>query len=733
MTNNNMAGEPAAMAMGAGSIPDTNIVVVQSISYGTVIEGGGKGNAPAVNINIDLNDRILADISQVTVTLRGEDGSTHQVSAQTSDNEDLENFLVELSSQAVSGTYEISSISITFAGDPAVTGYPENGLSLGADEISSLMPDRFIELTNVDEDRTPPELHDLELPTRSIVIDNDLPNVLGGGNSVEITFMANVTDDNSGLNVIEFEFDIGPNSPAVIGASLGIFGDLSEGEKQLSTYNTEAPAGTYVFELFRVSDDQGNSLVYTADDLAAMGYQNSVHVVTREALQDATSPTVNAFNLGANSVDIGADGGTLAVTLNATDSGVGATGVQSLTIVLTNASGSRYQLEADVEFGSGNNATATFQFPADFPSGEFTIERLSVNDGAYNREDISLSNSTLIVDNPYGGDVTNNNLRGDASDNLIVGRAGADTLIGGDGNDTLSLGDGDDISYAGPGDTGDDSIIGGAGNDLIGGGAGDDFIVGGQGITYGVQTLLFRDLEQRLDGSDTLYGGAGEDTIYGGSPRLLEDADDTAYGTDRGSIAPDTIYSGADNDWVQASFGADTLGGGQGADTLQGGAGNDVIYGGRGDVGASGINDVISGQDGHDTIFASGGDDSVSGGADNDLIYGGVGDDILSGDGGHDQIFGGTGNDTITGGTGEDRFNFAPGSGIDVITDFDATEDTLVLSAYSERIGSIGQLVLASSVTTVDGTLGLLIDLGEGDQLFLAGVTTTSALFDVVL
>ena len=731
MISNLSTGPKTLAATSAGDIPDTNTSVIQSVNFGTPIQGGGDGNAPGLVVAVDLASAIIDDISSITVRLRGEDGSIHSVTANASNGDDLESFFFELSSEAVSGTYEISSIQVNFLGDPEVTGYPQNGVTFSSDEISSLMPTRFIELTNPDEDRTPPVITDIELPTRSIIIDNDLPDFLGGGESVEITFNATITDDNSGLNVIEFEFDIGPNSPAVIGASLGIFGDLEEGEKRLSTFNTEAPAGTYVFELFRVSDDQNNTTIYSADDLASLGYQNMVHVVTRDDLQDAESPTVNSFSLASNAVSIEANGGTLDVTLDAEDTGVDATGVQTITMVLTNASGSRYQLEAEVTFTSGTNATATFSFPPDFPGGEFTIERLSVNDAAYNRDDIALDDMTLIIDNPFGGDVTNNRLRGDDNDNLIVGRMGADTLTGGDGNDTLYLGDGDDIAWAGADDTGDDTVVGGSGNDIIAGGAGDDLMIGGQLLTYDIQTLTFRDLEERLDGSDTMYGGAGDDTIYGGSPWVGTDKNLDSEDSDYGSISADVIYSGTGEDWIQGSYGADTIGGGAGDDTIKGGAGNDVLYGGVGDANAQGVNDIISGEDGDDIIFASGGDDSVKGGADNDALFGGAGNDTVIGDGGHDEIYGGAGDDVLTGGTGKDTFFFAPGNGNDVITDFDVDDDTLVLRAYSDRFASLSDLLDTGILSQVNGETGMLFDFGNGDSLFIAGIDNYDFLFDI--
>ena len=717
-----------ATSANPGAIPGTSTLVVTGASFGSVIEGGGSGNAPSVVVNLTYAPSIISQISSVRVVLRSPSGELVSERAEVNDNESIETFEVGLSRQSISGEYSLHEVQVQFAGDPAVTGLPSEGLTIEANELSSLIGSRFIELENPDQDITPPTITDILLPVRSILVDNDLPAGLGGGDSAEITFQATINDDNSGLNVIEFEFDIGPGSPAVIGAEVGIFGDLDEGEQQLSAFNSESPAGRYVFEFIRVSDDQGNTTFLTADDLAGLGYQNAIQVVTPEDLQDATSPNVSALSLSSDTVTIDADGGTLDVSLTATDTGFGATGVQSVTIVLTSSLGSRYELFAEVAAGEGDNGTATFELPRDFPAGTFTIERLSVNDAAFNRQDVTPETTILTIVNPEGGDVANNRLRGDETDNIIVGRTGDDTIIGGDGADELLLGAGDDVSFAGSGDEGNDTIMGGDGNDLIGAGAGDDYIVGGSLVTAGVQTIVFTSLEERRDGADTVFGGEGSDTIYGGNPSFAEDDEGNTIFADFGSVAPDQLYAGTGDDFVQASFGSDVIGGGAGSDTLRGGAGHDVIFGGRGDVGATGVNDVIFGENGNDAVFASGGDDSVKGGADNDTLFGGSGNDTLSGDGGADQIFGGSGNDLLSGGSGSDTFFFAPGSGVDVVTDFDITEDRLFLSAYSDRFETLADLQASSGVTEIDGEIGLMINFGEGDQVFIAGVISFNQL-----
>ncbi len=721
---NTESGQSAQTAPGA--VPETGTVIITALNFGTIINGGGGGNAPGVFVNVTYAPGIAAQISSVRVELRAPDGEIVSEVADANDNENLEQLFVGLRSQSISGNYEISGIRISFAGDPLVTGLPEDGLTLGADQISSLIPSRFIEFDNPDQDITPPEVSDLLLPTRSILVDNDLPGVLGGGESAEITFQGTFTDENSGLNIIEFEFDIGPGSPAVIGASVGIFGDLSQGVKQLSTFNTEAPAGKYVFELLRVSDDQGNTTLLTADDLAGLGYQNSVQIVSPEDLQDATSPTVDSLSLDSNEVVVGTNGASLKVSLVASDSGFGATGVQTATIVLISTLGSRYQLDAEVVFSDSDNGAAIFDFPRDFPTGDFTIERLSINDAAFNRQDVTVDDMSLSVTNAEGGDIAANRLVGDATDNVIVARSGNDTVIGGAGSDRLLLGRGEDVSFAGPGDTGNDSVVGGSGDDLIGAGGGDDLVIGGQLIEVDAQTLLSRSLEERLDGSDTLFGGEGNDTIYGGSPRFIVDEQGATTVSDFGSIASNVIYAGTGDDVVFGSYGDDTLGGGTGADALAGADGNDVIYGGRGDQSAEGVNDVISGGTGNDAVFASGGNDLVNGGADNDTLFGGTGKDTLNAGGGHDHIYGGTGDDILSGGTGNDVFYFLPGSGADTVIDFDLSADTIDFSDYNVRFSSLTALKANAVATVVAGQVGLLFDLGEGDQVFLHDVTNVN-------
>ena len=157
-----------------------------------------------------------------------------------------------------------------------------------------------------------------------------------------------------------------------------------------------------------------------------------------------------------------------------------------------------------------------------------------------------------------------------------------------------------------------------------------------------------------------------------------------------------------------------------------GGGGSDFLFGRGGD-------DLILAGAGRDFLFASRGDDYVDGGRGNDLVSGGQGNDTLLGGAGRDTIFagsgddviaGGRGNDRIFGGSGRDSFRFETGDGSDVIYGFETARarrnsiipgDELRLSV--EGIDSFADLMANASQTGG----GVLLDLGGGDQIFLAG------------
>ncbi|MEH2158095.1 DUF4347 domain-containing protein [Nostoc sp.] len=94
--------------------------------------------------------------------------------------------------------------------------------------------------------------------------------------------------------------------------------------------------------------------------------------------------------------------------------------------------------------------------------------------------------------------------------------------------------------------------------------------------------------------------------------------------------------------------------------------------------------DVINGQGGNDRIDGKSGNDLLRGGEvyDNDTLIGGAGDDTL---------IGGADRDTLTGGSGHDQFIYQTLSYLDdTITDFNQSEDKLVLTEAFKNLGYSG-------------------------------------------
>jgi Ca2+-binding RTX toxin-like protein len=131
-----------------------------------------------------------------------------------------------------------------------------------------------------------------------------------------------------------------------------------------------------------------------------------------------------------------------------------------------------------------------------------------------------------------------------------------------------------------------------------------------------------------------------------------------------------------------------------------------------------------------------GGDETIFGSSFSDLLYGGAGNDTLSGNKGRDWLIGGDGDDRVVGGLGNDylegkdgadTFAFAPKSGKDVITDFDAWSDTIDLSAYGldqDFCTFLDENVRESRGDERCNDYGdVVIDLGNGNSVKLLGIS----------
>ena len=225
---------------------------------------------------------------------------------------------------------------------------------------------------------------------------------------------------------------------------------------------------------------------------------------------------------------------------------------------------------------------------------------------------------------------------------------------------------------------GADSLAGSPQGDLLRGYAGDDILAGGAG-------------------NDTLDGGSGADTINGNL------GDDVITGGDGANY----LRGDEGNDLVIGGSGFDDINGNMGNDTAHGGDGNDWVVGGK-------DNDVLTGDGGDDIVYGNLGNDTVSGDAGNDTVRGGQGDDSLSGGSGNDWLSGDKGNDTISGGQGADIFHTFSGAGLDRVLDFKLSE--------GDRV----QVDLGTTYSVNQVGADTVVDLGNGDQLILVGVSASA-------
>ena len=115
-------------------------------------------------------------------------------------------------------------------------------------------------------------------------------------------------------------------------------------------------------------------------------------------------------------------------------------------------------------------------------------------------------------------------------------------------------------------------------------------------------------------------------------------------------------------------------------------------------LGSEGADYLIGGADA-EPIYGNGGNDRLAGGAGDDMIDGGFGDDVIAG---------GPGNDTLYGGAGSDVFVFdaTPGAGnIDLLPDFNVTDDTLQLTASVFAVLAAPGALVAGALRSAPGTV----------------------------
>jgi Ca2+-binding RTX toxin-like protein len=129
-----------------------------------------------------------------------------------------------------------------------------------------------------------------------------------------------------------------------------------------------------------------------------------------------------------------------------------------------------------------------------------------------------------------------------------------------------------------------------------------------------------------------------------------------AQSTFNGTLNPDKIHGGVDNDTFWGNEGNDRIEGNDGADVALGGDGNDVITDSAGDDNLKGGdgNDAIDAGPGLDLIQSGFGKDFVDGGLNSNETFAGEGDDFVLSGNGSDAVEGDGGDDWQEGGNGND-------------------------------------------------------------------------------
>jgi Ca2+-binding RTX toxin-like protein len=277
---------------------------------------------------------------------------------------------------------------------------------------------------------------------------------------------------------------------------------------------------------------------------------------------------------------------------------------------------------------------------------------------------------------------------GAGNDSITTG-SGKDFLVGGEGDDTLNAGAGNDSLLGGAGDDnidggeGNDTINGGAGADTILGGAGNDTVIVEVAATGFEADSINLGLEKDdkavfsgagLTGKEVLVsfvsGAVGSGVTDTVNLQLQDAGANGAMGTVTGDTATlddeGVVLSGAKFNVIGLSNGAlDTANQNRGVfdEVVLGTNANDVddfsleaedYY-----VNAGAGNDSITTGSGKDFLVGGEGDDTLNAGAGNDSLLGGAGDDNIDGGEGNDAITGGAGNDAINGGLGTDTVSYA--------------------------------------------------------------------------
>jgi Ca2+-binding RTX toxin-like protein len=293
------------------------------------------------------------------------------------------------------------------------------------------------------------------------------------------------------------------------------------------------------------------------------------------------------------------------------------------------------------------------------------------------------------------------------------------TLNGSNGFALNGIGAGDrsgsSVSSAGDvnGDGVDDLIIGAYGADPNGSNSGQSYVVFGKAAnqspvavndsatTTTNTAVAINVLTNDSDANNDPLTITGVSNLTGGTAVVNDNGTASNSVDDFITFTPTTGFS--DNASFNYSI-SDGFGGTSSANvsvavggTQTGGSGNDTLTGTAG-------NDSLNGGNGNDSLIVNAGNDTLIGSNGTDFLVGSAGNDLLNGDNGDDTLTGGLGTDTLTRGNGQDIFVFAPGEGIDTISDFKFDTDQIDLTeglTFGNLSFSGNQIRIGSDVLAV--------------------------------
>ena len=726
----------------------------------TVNDGDGSGDVAVGTVNIDItavnDDPTVASLpTDVTVT------------EDTASNVDL--------SAANFGDVDSATITVTLTLDDGTFSSPADGAGVGSGVTETLVSSTVITLVGAPDDI------DTYLDTASNIQYTGSADT-NGDNAATITVTANDGDGSGDVAMGTVNIDITAVNDDPTGASLPTdvtvtedtasdvdlsaadFGDVDSASITVTltlsdgTFSTPAD-GAGVGVTATLANSTTITLAGDADDIdtyldtaSNIQYTSAANADTDDAATitvtandgdgsgDVAIATVNVDVTGVNDLPT-SSGGSISTAedsnktfassnFNFSDVDTGDT-LQSVRIDTLPSTGTLKLSGVNVTAGDviavGDIGNLTFTPPSN-QSGS-TSFTYSVNDGTgfatstatmnisiSARNDaptnVSLSNSSVqevvpgaVVGTVSASDVDDSSLTYTVSDNRF-------TI---DSNNQLKLKAGQILDFEteptvtvtltatdddGASDSDDFTITVIDVNEIINGGSNDDTIDGTDNDDY-VQSGSGNNRIRTGGGKDTIDGGDGNDDIGGGN-------DDDFL---KGGGGNDTVDGGLGNDLVYAGLGDlgdDTVMGSGGFDSLGGGAGNDKLDGGDND----------------DLLWGRFGDDTVDGGTGDDMLYNGEGSDTVMGGTGDDTLWAGAGDDVLSGGSGEDVFIFGAASGNDTISDFELANDSLDLQYSGAGFDALADVQAAASDTTQNGQAGLLIDLGNGQSVFLIGLDT---------